>query len=178
MSFNFWEMGDFKEAHLSKLNLPPEEITKINDWVKNEKRFLVFLGTPGIGKSYLIAALIHSLIEQKKGHWFRYMHERDLFSIMRDCIAKNWDYESEIKRICETPYIFLDDIGSSQTTEFQKEVLQNFIDTRWIMGYPTMITSNIFLKQMYEVFEPRFISRLKDKRNTIIELNWEDKRQI
>lgn len=223
MNFNFWERGDFREAHLGKVNLPSEEVLKIHAWVENKERFLVFLGNPGVGKSYLIASLIHDLNEKKENKknlrkieqdkiwqkihkkeegWeelfnnptndkiklleyqerhnftFKYLHERELFGFCRECMQKDFDYQKEVERICETRYFFLDDIGSTQLTEFQKEVLQHVIDTRWISGLPTMITSNIFLKQMYEVFEPRFISRLKDKRNTIIELNWEDKRQI
>jgi DNA replication protein DnaC len=175
----FWEMGDYKDAHLSKLDLPDHISEKINNWWKNPQRFLLFLGNPGCGKSYLIASIINSIYEKNDNlkNQFRYFHEKDFFKIMRETIGKNWDYEYEIKSICETFLIFMDDIHSAQTTEFQKEALFNFLDQRSISGYPTVITSNLFLDQLSKAYEPRFVSRLKDKRNVIIELNWKDKRQ-
>lgn len=173
---NFWEIGDYKNAHLSRLDLPTEICEKINNWWKKPLGFLIFLGNPGCGKSYLIAALINSLNENKKGGW-KYFSEKKFFSELREVINKNWDYEYEIRKICETPMIFMDDIHSGQSTDWQKECLFNFVDNRSISRFPTVITSNLFLDQMYKVFEPRFISRLKDKRNIIIELNWKDKRQ-
>jgi len=172
---NFWELGDYANAHLSKLQLPQEVIEKIFSWWKGKRNMLVFLGNPGCGKSYLIAALIHELIDKRQT--FRYFHEKDFYSQMRKTIEKNWDYEYEIKRLCETPFLFMDDLHSSVSTDFQKECLFNFIDQRSISEYPTIVTSNLFLDQMKSVYEERFISRLKNKKNTIIELNWIDKRQ-
>jgi DNA replication protein DnaC len=173
---NFWELGDYKDACLSKLDLPPEICAKISEWWKNPSNFFVFLGNPGCGKSYCIAAIIHGLIERKINK-FRYFHEKDFYSSMRRIIEKGWDYEYEIKTICETPWVFMDDIHSGQSTEFQKECLFSFLDIRTTTGYPTIITSNLFLDQLSKVYPERVLSRLKNKRNTVIEMNWIDKRQ-
>lgn len=172
----FWELGDYKDAHLSKVELPEEHLERINAWWADPKNFLVFLGNPGCGKTYLIAALIHSLRERPRMH-HRYLHEKDFFSLMRSTIEKGWDYEYEIKALCETRLIFMDDIHSGQSTDFQKECLFSFVDQRIISGYPTVITSNLFLDQMAKNFSERFVSRIKSKKNTVIELNWIDKRQ-
>ena len=40
-----------------------------------------------------------------------------------------------------------------------------------------IITSNSWLKEMQKIMGERFISRLRDKDNLVIELNWIDKRQ-
>ena len=173
---NFWEFGDYKDAHLSRLDLPPEVCEQVNAWWKKPSNFLLFLGNPGCGKSYLIAALIHGLIE-KNQKWFRYFHEGDFYSKMRQCMDRNFDYHYEIRTICEAPWVFMDDIHSTQCTEFQKECLFNFIDIRLQTGFPTIITSNLFIEDMQKVYHGRFISRLKSKKNSCIELNWKDKRQ-
>jgi DNA replication protein DnaC len=173
---NFWELGDYAEAHLSKLQMPDEICNKINEWWKNPSNFLVFLGNPGCGKTYLIAALIHGLIE-KKIKWFKYLHEKDFYSKMRKTIDAGFDYEYEIRTICEAPWVFMDDIHSTQSTEFQKECLLSFVDIRLQTEFPTVITSNLFLDQLEKAYHPRFISRLGSKKNTIIELKWVDKRR-
>ena len=96
---------------------------------------------------------------------------------MRKTIDLGWDYEEEIKTLCSTKWFFMDDIRSTQGTEFQKECLLSFVDQRSLMQFPTVITSNCLMSDLNQEYHPRFISRLKDKRNTIIELNWVDKRQ-
>lgn len=165
---------DYQHAHLSKIHLPENYLQIISDWCKAGKNMLIFLGNPGVGKTYFCAAYLNYLIEKKK--IFRYMHEKDFFGRMREVISKNWDYESEIARLCEIDHLIIDDIGSSQMTEFQKEALLSLVDHRSQSRKPTVITSNHFVRDLGEKFEPRFCSRLRDHRNTIIELNWIDKR--
>lgn len=175
---NFWELGDYKDAHLSRLIQPDDVIEKINNWWKNPNNFFVFLGNAGCGKTYLVAAMIHALLEDKdKKNHFRYFHEKDFYSKMRQIVEKGWDYEYEIKRLCETYMIFIDDIGASQGTPFQKECVFNLIDQRSISQLPTVVISNLYLKDFSREYPERFVSRLKNKKNTIIELNWIDKRQ-
>lgn len=176
MRYEDFEFGDkYRDAHLSKVQFPPEIMEKISTWVKNPKDFFVFCGSAGVGKTYLAAALCREFLD--RGKEIYYITERQLFNKLRSIIQKDWDYEFEIKKMSQFPFFILDDIGSSQMTEWQKEVLFSFVDHRSKYSYPTVITSNLFLKDMIEEFSLRFVSRLKDKRNTIVELNWIDKRQ-
>ena len=173
----FWQTERFKDACLSKLQLPPETVENLQNWVTKDKDILFFSGNPGLGKSYFCAAYIHRL-EEKKQH-FRYFTEYDFFAFLREGIHKGWDYEYQIKRLCETKYIILDDIGTARSeklSDFQKEALHIFLDIRYNDRMPTLITSNIFLKDIPSVLSPKFASRLKSKDNTIVELNWIDKR--
>lgn len=172
----FWKKAAYEDAHLSKIELPDDVLEKIITWWKKPVGILFFAGNPGCGKTYLIAAMIHAIEESKKFP-FRYFSERDFYSHLRACIDKNWDYEWEIQRLCETYMFFLDDIGFCQATPFQKECFCSLVDERIQSKLPTVITSNIFLDQMSETYHPRLVSRLKAKENTVIELNWYDKRQ-
>lgn len=174
--FSEFEFGNkYSDAHLSKIELPPQEMERVLHWVKNPKNFLVFCGTPGVGKTYLCAALCKEYLDLKKPIY--YLSERQFFNRLRSVIQKDWDYEYEIKKISEYPFVMIDDIGSSQMTEWQKEVLFSLVDWRSKTNFPTVLTSNIFIKDMAEEFSPRFVSRLKQTGNTIIELDWIDKRQ-
>lgn len=174
----FWETPRYKDAHLSKLHLPDDTMEKLNDWIKKDKDMLIFMGNPGVGKTYFCAAYIHKLQEEKKN--FRHFFEYDFFRQMRETISKGWDYESEINRVCETKYLIIDDIGTArgeQLSDFQKEALHTLIDIRYNLQLPTLITSNLFMLEIKEKISEKVASRLNSKENTIIELNWIDKRQ-
>lgn len=176
-NFNFPER--FRNAHLSRLELPDDVINKINGWVKNPKNFLIFLGNAGIGKTYTCYAIANYLMEKKK--YFRLLNERDFFGHIREIFQRpGWDSTSEIRRICETEYFMLNDLGSGrpdEITDWQKEQIFNLIDERYESMLPTIITSNHFIADLKNIYHERVISRLTDKENTLIELNWIDKRQ-
>ncbi len=165
----------YDDAHLSKIQLPEDITSKIAVWYKNPHNMFIFCGNPGVGKTYLCAAVAKQRCEENK--FVYYITEREFFNNLRKVIQQDWDYEYEIKKIAQYPFVILDDIGSSQMTDWQKEVLFSFLDYRSKYGYPTIFTSNLFIKNMLEIFSERFVSRIKDKNNIVIELNWIDKRQ-
>lgn len=174
---NFWERDGFDKAHLSKLILDNENCNKVCKWWENKKDFLVFLGLPGTGKTYLVSALIHEWKQQYPSIPFRYFSCSEFFSRLRHTISQNWDYEKEIKTLCECPLFFLDDLRTVDLNEWQMETLQIFLDERHQLRFPTFISSNLFLKDLKSIFHSRFMSRLCDSRNTIIELISQDLRQ-
>jgi DNA replication protein DnaC len=174
----FWETERYKHACLSKLDLPPETTQILMDWVTKDKNMLFFAGNPGVGKSFFCAAYIHRLQEKKQN--FRYFSEYSFFRHAREAMSKGWDYESEIRRLAETKYFILDDIGTARgenLSDFQKEALHIVIDVRYNSTLPTLITSNLFIKDIKNTVSEKVASRIKAKENTIIELAWIDKRQ-
>lgn len=167
---------DFKEACLSKVVLPEGAPEKIIQWLSTPSNLLVFCGNPGIGKTFLCVAIGKFLIEKQKH--FRCFNEISYFSHLREKVGENVDSSREIKRLCEVEYLILDDVGSSESfTPWQKDQLFSLVDHRTASRKPTIITSNIFTVNMDKIFSQRFISRIKDKRNTLLEFNWIDKRQ-
>ena len=174
-NFNF--PARFKDAHLSRLEFPEEIINKIFHWVKNPKNFLIFLGNAGIGKTYTCYAIANYFIENKK--YFRLMNERDFFGHLKETFKKSWEPTSEIKRICETEFFMLNDLGSGRPddiTDWQKEQIFNFIDERYESALPTIITSNHFINDLKGIYHERIVDRLCDKENVLIELNMVSKR--
>ena len=167
---------NYEDACLSKVKLPEEFMIKINSWIKDPKNILWVSGNAGVGKTFLCTAICKYLVE--KGKNFRCFSENGFYSLLRSKISQGVDPEWEIKRLCEVPYFILDDVGSSENmTDWQKDQLFSFIDHRWASGLPTVVTSNLFLKDMKEIFSIRFISRIRDKKNNFMEINWIDKRQ-
>jgi DNA replication protein DnaC len=175
----------YEEACLAKLDLPMPHMEQLNQWTNNPTGFLVILGNPGIGKTYFCAALANYFLKQN-GPRTLYMTERDFLSHIRSKISDpGSDYSYEIEKMASYEYErgkkcvwMLDDIGSSQMTEWQKEVLQTFIDSLYSNKTPAIVTSNVWSRDMTDKFSHRFKSRLMAKENSIIEMSGQDKREL
>jgi len=167
--------ADYDNAHYSRLELPDGVNQKIVNWSNSGTGILLFTGNPGLGKTYLCAAHINYLEEKREN--FRFYSEQQFFTAMKEIIAKDWPVSFEINRICEVKHFIFDDLGSSsQMTDWKKECLFQMVDLRNSSRLPTIITSNLNLKDMEFTYGERFVSRLRDRRNTLIDLNWIDKR--
>ena len=138
---------------------------------------LIFLGAPGIGKTYFCSALIPWVYG--KVNSFRYWNERDFLSRLRSVVAEEkGDYLKELDYLLDDEFLIFDDIGSSGVNEWRKEVLFETIDRRYESEKPTVITSNLTRKQIFDSFGARTHSRLFSKENVVIESHdGEDLRQ-
>ncbi len=142
---------------------------KILDWINNPKNFLVYLGNPGIGKTFLCAALIPWAM--KKFISFRYFNDRNLLTKVRESIDTGGDCLRELQLLLDDPLVIIDDLGSSGLNDWRKDILFETIDLRYNSMKPTVITSNFTKDEFTKHFHPRFCSRLFAKENTIIELD-------
>lgn len=163
---------DYHKYSLEKCVFPDQDLEKIARWVMNPKRMLVIIGNPGIGKSGLCWSIKKMLDEQKKHNLFQ--TESTFFGNLRKSIENNFDYNFEIEKMAEMPFLIYDDLGSSlgkanesDHRPWRIECLINFMDQRYYTGLPTVITSNIDPQEMAELFTPRFTSRLFSNVNLI-----------
>ncbi len=142
---------------------------RIPEWIKNGKGFLVYLGAPGIGKTYFCAALIAYV--HKRFNTYRYWKERDFFSRLRSRMEHDGDYITEIGYMMDDDFVMIDDIGSSGINNWRSEVLFALIDFRYETGKPTVFTSNLTRDSLSNSLGPRAASRLFAAENLIIEIH-------
>lgn len=164
-----------EDAHMAKIQQSPEIIEKLSAWIESDKNIFYFCGNVGTGKTYFCAAWYNYLLEQ--GKHVRAFNEYKLFGHLRAVIQKNWDPMVELEKVCDSPYLILDDMGSSSMTDWQKDMLFEFINMRVDSALPTLITSNLTRKNIKETFHERLESRIYSAKNTIVELNGEDRRR-
>ena len=146
-------------------------------YMKSPKNFLVFVGNPGIGKTYLCAALTEWHLKTFRST--RYWRERDLLSKLRQIVGEGKsDYAVALEYFIDDDFLILDDVGSGinpekhtyRDLEWRTEILFSLLDYRYNSLKPTLITSN-FNKKMFEmVYSERVSSRLFAKENTIISM--------
>lgn len=172
----FIQDPDFVEARINNIHLKGEHVKVLSNWVLKPSDFLCFFGSPGIGKTYFCSAFYNYITQEKKKHCI-ILSERDFLSGLKDCFNQGWDCSYEIDKIKEAEYFILDDLGSCNNTDWYEEVIFSLIDERHSCRKPTIITSNLYLNDIKKKYNPRFFSRLADRRNHIVELQDKDRRQ-
>lgn len=102
-----------------------------------------------------------------------------MLSRLRTSISEEkGDYLKELDYLLDDEFIMIDDLGSSGITDWRKEVVFEAIDRRYESQLPTVITSNLTRKEIYEGFGPRIHSRMFARENLILEFHGgEDLRQ-
>lgn len=138
--------------------------------MEKPKHFLVYCGSPGIGKTYFCASLIEWALSSFKS--FRYWNESELFKKVRASMEEyKGDYLEALKYMIDDQLVMLDDVGSMGLNEWRKEVIFDAIDERYNTTLPTVITTNYTSKEIKDFFHPRVYSRLFAKENIVIEIN-------
>jgi DNA replication protein DnaC len=147
------------------------------NWLKSGQNMLVLLGPPGVGKTYICAAL-YNYISVKPYVTCRYWKEADLFSrIRKDMMAYEGDYSENLTFLTDHDFLILDDLESTGVTDWRKEALFTFIDSRYNSKKPTVISSNLNEGLINEKLGERFHSRILAAENTIVKINSQDLRK-
>lgn len=163
----------YRDASLSKTRLPQDAQKEVLKWLQGDMtNSLVYIGPPGIGKTYLCAAIANYLSD--KGRCARYVNPRRFYEALQAAIQKNQNQYEEIRKFAKEDILIFDDLGSTSCTEWQIEVTFDLIDQRYSQNLPTIITSNLNFDEIGNVFGERFLRRIENKQNTIIEQFVED----
>ncbi len=129
------------------------------------------MGPPGVGKTYFCSAIIEWIYQEVPS--FRYWHERDFFSRLRSVIGnESGEYSKEVEYMMDDFFVMYDDLGACGTNQgkFREENILAFIDIRYESTKPTVITTNMTKKAIFDTYGDRAYSRLFDKSNLIIDM--------
>jgi len=118
---------------------------------------LLFMGSAGLGKTHLTLAIVSSVIE--KGYLPIYGSAENLFACVEaEKFAGEGRGSYEAMLNCDL--LVIDDLGAEMATQFTKSVLYNLVNTRILSRKPTIINTNLTMKQIEERYTPRISSRL------------------
>ena len=118
---------------------------------------LLFMGDAGLGKTHLTLAIVSGLIE--KGFVPVYGSAENLFAkIEKEKFAgeNRGTYES----MTNCDLLVIDDLGAEMATAFTKSALYNLVNTRLLSGRPTIINTNLTMKEIETRYTARISSRL------------------
>lgn len=118
---------------------------------------LLFMGSAGLGKTHLTLAIVSGLIE--KGFLPVYGSAENLFSkIEKEKFTGENRGAYESMTNCDL--LVIDDLGAEMATSFTKSALYNLVNTRLLSGRPTIINTNLSMKEIETRYTARISSRL------------------
>lgn len=135
-----------QHSKLSDLgNVPPRyssisfnHLLARNDLGVISHKSIYLVGPMGVGKT-VRAHNLRVFLEHKGYRCSRVWELPELFWDIRQ------NGEQRIRELSRVPYLFLDDFGTQQNTEYQLQCLYQIVNTRWLNNRPIMFTSNVEL---------------------------------
>lgn len=118
---------------------------------------LLFMGGVGLGKTHLTLAIISGVIE--KGYMAVYGPAESLFSTIEK-EKFSGENKGSYDNMLTCDLLVIDDLGTEMSTSFTKSALYNLINTRLLTKKPTIINTNLTLKEIESIYSPRVASRL------------------
>ena len=122
---------------------------------------LLMQGATGLGKTHLSLAIAQVAIN--KGYGVIYVSapnivaqlEKERFRYQRG----DGQCDSE-QHLIECDLLILDDLGTEFSTSFSNAAIYNIINTRMMASRPTIISTNLAMKELERVYSERLVSRI------------------
>lgn len=169
-SFNLDLFSDVANVQKYGVNISPRENMKrirdlsntfIENFEKPEQKNLLFIGTPGIGKTFLSSCIANEIL--KKGYTVLYQTSPMLFDSV-------FDYKYNTKSISakelydnffKANLLIIDDLGTENLTAAKFTELFAILNTRLLNPKTkTIISSNLSLEDIARNYDDRILSRI------------------
>lgn len=118
---------------------------------------LLFFGKTGLGKTHLSLAIARTALE--KGYGVIYGSAQDLLGRIEGEHFGRVE-GSALENALSCDLLILDDLGTEFSTPFNLSVVNNLVSSRLLAGRPTIISTNLSLKELETRYTPRVTSRI------------------
>ncbi|HHP51074.1 MAG TPA: AAA family ATPase [Moorella mulderi] len=140
-----------------------EEAQRFVDNCKEGKRGrgLFIFGPVGSGKTFLAAAITNSLIEA--GHQVLFAVVPDLLDAIKATYDRPGEGQTELEILDtarQVPVLVLDDLGAHAYSEWTQQKIYSLLNYRLLHELPTVVTSNLELRELEAYLGERTVSRL------------------
>ena len=131
---------------------------------ENPQKQLLFMGKPGLGKSYLLACMCKSLREKQRD--ICYLGAYALFELFhRDRLGE----AALLEPVYQAKILVIDDLGSEPLTQnVTKEYFFDLLCARARSGLHTFMATNNSTTQLKERYTERVSSRLLSKQDSLV----------
>ena len=119
---------------------------------------LIMMGGTGLGKTHLSLAIANAAIE--KGFGVVYASVNNIVSrLEREHFGRDEDLSTG-SLLLDCDLLILDDLGTEFRTAFSISEIYNIINTRQMVQRPTIISTNLTMKEIEDRYSERFASRI------------------
>lgn len=148
---------------------PREAMQNIVEYCKSfvkefdqSKENLLFYGGTGLGKTFLSSCIAKEILE--KGRSVFYQTAFKIFSILEEMkfsSNKNKDIAAaQAEVINQSDLLIIDDLGTEFLTSYTSTTLFDLINTRLLNCKKTIISTNLSMDDLTNIYSPRVTSRL------------------
>ncbi len=162
-SLNYYDM-DVQQGYTTS---PYDRMSKIFDYCKKyasnftlNNPSIMMKGATGLGKTHLSLAIANEVI--KKGFGVIYVSAPMILSTLeKNHFSYAYDKEEEtITALTLCDLLIIDDLGTEFQSNYNASTIYNIFNTRLLNSKPTIMNSNLTLKEMEKIYTPRFVSRV------------------
>lgn len=127
----------------------------------NHNYSLLFVGSPGLGKTFLCNSIAKDLLEQGKS--IIYQVSSELIDLVR---KYKFDFENEnnnssaLNEIYNCDLLIIDDLGTELPTQFSSLVLYNILNKRLLNNKKLIVSTNLNTDEIMKSYSERIYSRL------------------
>ena len=120
---------------------------------------LLLTGGTGLGKTHLSLSIAREVIN--KGFGVIYGSTQNIVSKMENEKFRNYQSgEESEKYYIDCDLLIIDDLGTEYSTQFSSAAIYNIINSRIMMSKPTIISTNLSMKDMEKSYTYRMVSRI------------------
>ncbi|MFD9850128.1 ATP-binding protein [Streptomyces parvus] len=121
---------------------------------------LLMAGVVGAGKTHQAYGAVRALVESGVGVRWRASTAADLYADLRP--RPGVDSERELAAVSRCPLLIIDDLGAAKASEWVEEITYRLINRRYNLMVPTLITTNLAIKDLRSYLGDRVASRLAE----------------
>jgi len=134
----------------------------INSTDYKEGKGLLFIGSPGVGKTHLAVSILKEFF-LKKGIVGLFRDTRTLLFDLKSTFDGSASSREMLEEVLDAPILVLDDLGSERLSDWARDILHYIIIHRYNELKPIVITSNFNLTS-----EDEFTDSLEDRMGSAI----------
>lgn len=137
-----------------------DEVTNfINNFNEKNTKSLLLYGNTGLGKTYMCSCISKRLID--KGYTVLYQMSGDLMEITLDKkFERSPENSKKYEDIFECDLLIIDDLGTEPINNATIPEMFSIINKRLIMNKKTVISTNLGLAKIIEIYSERIGSRI------------------
>lgn len=121
-------------------------------------RSILMQGSTGLGKTHLSLAIARAAID--KGFGVIYGSVQNLMAKLEQERFGRGNEGESAKAMLECDLLILDDLGTEFTTQFVTASMYNLVNSRLLAAKPTIISTNLSMKDLNDKYTERFTSRI------------------
>lgn len=150
---------------------------KFVDNFGKESQNLLIYGNTGVGKTFLTNCIAKEIMDKSKS--VIYLSSIRLFELLAQEQFEKGNRESftGIKEILDCDLLIIDDLGTELVNSFTTSAFFNCINERYLKGKPIIISTNLSVRQIKDIYSERIFSRLASN-YTMLKIFGEDLRIV